>query len=247
MGDGEFQKKCLQAMDDLHGGGRIVLFVSHNLAAIENLCSRAIWIDNGQLREDGSPKDVVASYMATFAESQDQALDLLSVAERRGSGDIRFTRLEWLDSRRQSVNMIRSGETIVARLHYQAVKAVPNVIFRFEIHSQLGTLIAQLHTYNDGFNIPLTSTGEAYIDLEISELNLMPGRYYISLFVETYGGFDHDTLEHCAILDVEHSSRYGLNRGFSGNPVMCLATRWELSPQSGNSAGVPGGARGVTR
>ena len=56
-----------------HGGGRTVLFVCHNLAAIENLCSRAIWIDNGRVREDGSPKDVIGSYMATFADSQDQA------------------------------------------------------------------------------------------------------------------------------------------------------------------------------
>ena len=131
--------------------------------------------------------------------------------------------------------------------YYRAAKLVPDVIFRFEIHSQLGTLLAQVHTYNDGFSIPFAMPGDAYIDLEIPELNLMPGRYHISLFVETYGGIYHDILQHCAILDVEHSSRYGLNRGISGNPVMCLATRWELSPQPGDSAGVPGGARGVTR
>jgi lipopolysaccharide transport system ATP-binding protein len=231
VGDGEFQKKCLQAMDDLHGGGRIVLFVSHNLAAIENLCSRAVWIDNGCLRLDGNPKDVIAAYMATFADSRDQSLDLLAVTERRGSGDVRFTRLEWLTGDRTPAAVIRSGDAVVARLHYRATKAVKDAIFGFEIHSQLGTLIAQLHTYNNGFAIPRLTPGDGYIDLEIPELNLMPGRYHISLFVESYVDLYHDVLQHCATLDVVDSNRYGLNRGISGNPVICLSNRWALGPE----------------
>ena len=53
VGDAAFQKKCITAMQDLRGGGRTVLFVSHNMAAVENLCSRGIWIANGQMRLDG--------------------------------------------------------------------------------------------------------------------------------------------------------------------------------------------------
>jgi len=81
----------------------------------------------------------------------------------------------------------------------------------------------------------MTSPGDGYIDLEIPELNMMPGRYYISLFVETYGNIYHDVLQHCANMNVESSNRYGLNRGISGNPVMCLASRWELNPQPGSA------------
>src|SRR5580698_1896361 len=66
VGDAGFQKKCLNAMEGLQGGGRTVLFVSHNMAAVENLCSRAIWIDGGKVRMDGPAKDVVAAYMASF-------------------------------------------------------------------------------------------------------------------------------------------------------------------------------------
>src|SRR5258707_6915943 len=67
VGDAGFQKKCLNAMEDLRSGGRTVLFVSHNMAAVENLCTRAIWIDDGRLREDGPVQRVIESYMATFA------------------------------------------------------------------------------------------------------------------------------------------------------------------------------------
>src|SRR5216110_435265 len=59
VGDAGFQKKCIKAMEGLQEGGRTVLFVSHNLAAVENLCSRGIWIDAGKIRMDGRAKDVI--------------------------------------------------------------------------------------------------------------------------------------------------------------------------------------------
>src|SRR5437763_9165535 len=52
VGDAGFQKKCLSVMEDLRRGGRTVLFVSHNMAAVENLCSRGIWIDGGRVRRE---------------------------------------------------------------------------------------------------------------------------------------------------------------------------------------------------
>src|SRR5712664_3253537 len=67
VGDAGFQKKCIRAMEGLRNSGRTVLFVSHNLAAVENLCSRGIWIDAGRIRMDGAAKDVIASYMGSFA------------------------------------------------------------------------------------------------------------------------------------------------------------------------------------
>ncbi len=76
VGDVGFQKTCLKTMDDLRRNGRTVIFVSHNLAAVENLCTRAIWIDNGVMREDGDVKKVIGSYMSTFAVAQKAGFDL---------------------------------------------------------------------------------------------------------------------------------------------------------------------------
>src|ERR1700687_351658 len=61
VGDAAFQKKCISAMQDLRGGGRTVLFVSHNMAARENLCSRGIWIANGTIRLDGPTHEAIAA------------------------------------------------------------------------------------------------------------------------------------------------------------------------------------------
>src|SRR5205814_5837200 len=76
VGDAGFQRKCLNAMDGLRSGGRTVLFVSHNMAAVENLCSRCIWIDAGKVVMDGAPRKVIEAYMNTFANAREAMADL---------------------------------------------------------------------------------------------------------------------------------------------------------------------------
>lgn len=66
VGDATFQKKCLGKMGEVATqGGRTVLFVSHNMAAVQSLCNRAIWLHRGQICEDGDPRSVVATYLGT--------------------------------------------------------------------------------------------------------------------------------------------------------------------------------------
>ena len=61
VGDVDFQQKCLRALDDARGATRTVLFVSHNLEAVEQLCRRTIWIDQGTVRRDGPSREVIAA------------------------------------------------------------------------------------------------------------------------------------------------------------------------------------------
>lgn len=66
VGDAAFQKKCLGKMESSsHADGRTILFVSHNMQAIEHLCSRAIWLEKGKLLRDGEARSVVRSYLAS--------------------------------------------------------------------------------------------------------------------------------------------------------------------------------------
>ena len=67
VGDAEFQRKCLGKMRDVASDGRTVVFVSHNLGAIQRLCERALLLEGGRLVADGSPSDVVARYMSAGA------------------------------------------------------------------------------------------------------------------------------------------------------------------------------------
>ena len=65
VGDAEFQNKCMGKMKDVTGKGRTVLFVSHNMSAINRLCDRAIWIDNGRIGMSGTTHDVIESYLSS--------------------------------------------------------------------------------------------------------------------------------------------------------------------------------------
>lgn len=70
VGDASFQKKCLGKMGDVASEGRTVLFVSHNMVAVQNLCSTGMWIDGGIVRHRASADQVVASYLASTQQSR---------------------------------------------------------------------------------------------------------------------------------------------------------------------------------
>lgn len=70
VGDYEFQKKCLGKMQEVSGGGRTVLFVSHNMGAIANLCSKTIWLDHGELVMVGDTREVIMEYLSSASENR---------------------------------------------------------------------------------------------------------------------------------------------------------------------------------
>ncbi len=230
VGDSGFQKKCLQSMGDLRNRGRTVLFVSHNMAAVENLCPRAIWIDGGRVREDGDAKEIIPAYLATFAEAQAGGYDFRHVENRWGSGEIRYTGIELLDLDRKPLGIIRSGDSLVMRLFYRVEKLVPNlVVFGFRVFTDFGTLITDVSTGCTGTFIENLPPGEGYLDVEIDFLNLMPGRYRLSFWLHNDSSVIYDALEHCAVLDVEVSDFYKSGKGITNrNGIMFLPFKWDL-------------------
>jgi len=92
VGDAVFQKKCLTMMGDVAKKGRTVLVVSHNMTAIQSLCNRAIWLDQGKIVEEGSPKQLVYSYLKTSTSTRtEQVWKEISTAP--GNDRVRLRRL----------------------------------------------------------------------------------------------------------------------------------------------------------
>ena len=230
VGDAAFQKKCLDTMEELRSGGRTVVFVSHNMAAVENLCSRCVWIDGGCVREDGDPRTVIQSYMATFADAQQATLDLSTITHRHGSGEARFTRVELLNKERLSQTVTRSGDSLVVRLHYEANQALPHPDFVVRLYSEMGTLITETGTWHHGIDIPKIPQGKGYVELEIDNLNLLPASYYLSLLLAGDGKIIYDGVEHCVKLQVEGSSNiYRSSRTIDSRyGIVYFPQRWHL-------------------
>jgi lipopolysaccharide transport system ATP-binding protein len=229
VGDVEFQKKCLKAMDELRYGGRTVLFVSHNMAAIEHLCSRAIWIDNGQVQQEGDARDVIKAYLTTFAGEAQTRFDFRHLTSRRGSGLVRYTGLELLTRERQPKELLRSGDSLVIRLHYEAKATIPHPHFGLEIYSHLGTMVTSLNTWSTGFDLAALPPGAGYLDLELDFLNLMPSHYHFSLWLESVGPVYYDRLDHCASVNIETADFYGSGRGIDSRfGIVFFPCRWHL-------------------
>jgi len=229
VGDAAFQKKCLNVMNELGGGGRTVLFVSHNMAAIESLCSRALWIENGQLHMDGRPKDVIEAYLATNTDTARLAADFTRIQARRGHGGVKFTKAEFLGSDGEPLKFISSGDALILRLHYEALQQIVSPEFDISIYSTLGILITRFSTAVD-YEISLICPGAGWIDLQIDCLNFLPGRYYLSLTLKTQGPILHDDLEHCLEFEVESSDFYGSGKGISRYyGIVFLPRKWRLT------------------
>jgi lipopolysaccharide transport system ATP-binding protein len=227
VGDAEFQKKCLKAMDDLRTGGRTVLFVSHNMAAIENLCPRAIWIEGGEIRKDGDAKDVIRAYLSMFADAQRSGHDLSRVESRGGNGEVRYTGIEFIDEEGRPNNLVRSGDCVRIRLHFDAREEIQQPHFGVMVYSDMGTLVTTFSTWATGLEVPSIPRGKGRIDLRIDRLNLMPTRYYLTLWVSSMGGVKYDHLDHCAALDVETADPYGTGKGIGRRfGLMYLTGEW---------------------
>jgi homopolymeric O-antigen transport system ATP-binding protein len=228
VGDAAFQKKCLSAMDEMRSGGRTVLFVSHNMAAVENLCSRALWIDNGQIRMDGKAKDVIEAYMASNADASCLAMDLIAVQNRRGNGNIRFTRIEFLNPDAQPLKFISSGHPLILRLYYHAQIQVTRPDFEVGIFTDLGTLVTKFSTWID-HQIESIARGEGFIDMMIDCFSFLPGRYYLSLCLKSQGPTYYDVLDHCLQFEVEASDYYGSGRGmYRYFGIVFFPCKWRL-------------------
>ena len=248
VGDAAFQKKCLSAMQDLRGGGRTVLFVSHNLAAVEHLCSRCIWIDGGEVRMDSESREVIQAYMGTVAGEETVNSDLSAIQDRRGNGDVRYRALEYLSSDREPLRVVRAGDSIVMRFCYHAKTAVPYTSFGFRLYTELGTLITEVGTCHHGIAIPIVEPGDGYLELEIGCLNLLPGRYHMSLWITGVGDVIHDGVEHGVTLEVEDANIYGSGRRFDSRfGILYFPQQWSLSGLNADEASVNAHPLAMTR
>jgi lipopolysaccharide transport system ATP-binding protein len=213
VGDAEFQKKCLESLSDVGQSGRTVLFVSHNLEAVERLCPRTIWIDAGQIRRDGETAEVIGEYLSTVHEVHDGSIDLSDRSPRSGTGEARFTSLEFLDDAGCPKPAVRSGKPLKMRLGFEVLSAIRTPHFGVMIHSSLGTLIAHANTWSSGLEIPLLEEGRGRIDLRFEALDLVPGEYPLSLWIERQGEKQSfDLLEHAVRLTVHARTDEGSAR-----------------------------------
>ncbi len=203
VGDAEFQKKCLKKMGDVASHGRTVLFVSHNMGAVQTLCRRGVLLSNGQVRLFAPIKDVIAEYLKV-----NETLTAMPLSERKdrtGDGRFRFTDIAIQDANGNPAACALTGEGC-----YVVVKIAPpppgtpmlnpldvSVIFR-DIH---GHKLTELATHFVGCS-PATLDAVRELRCYVPRLPLLAGQYRVDLWCGT-SGETQDWILDAATLRVE--------------------------------------------
>jgi lipopolysaccharide transport system ATP-binding protein len=182
VGDAEFQQKCLGKMGEVARSGRTVLFVSHQMAAVQNLCTEALLLEKGKLALRGAVADVIAQYLSGAPELMD-----LSTANRQGSGAIQFTGVTFKDASGAVVRSFTCGPpaTMEIGVRCRATQRAVRVGVGFDDH--LGYRVATLATNLVGPDIPSLDQGDHVVRLTVPRMSLAPGRYGLALFVSAQG------------------------------------------------------------
>ena len=110
VGDVAFQKKCLGKMENISKQGRTVLFVSHNMAAINALCDRVIFLDEGKIMEIGRTADVIAEYLSSIQKFSEQSLR--ERMDRSGTGKARITNISLVSTDGETLEQLLSGQCL---------------------------------------------------------------------------------------------------------------------------------------
>jgi len=185
VGDAAFQKKCLGKMENVAKEGRTVLFVSHNMGAVSNLCSRAIVLSKGSVDFDGSTDDAVQYYYRQFLHSDHKDLGmkphvLYQMTEEEAERlDFCITSVEVLDIELQEKSIIQSWDDIVIRFTYQAARKINRGSVVFSLSTLDGVKLLLLSTEPDG-TFPLSfEEGQGSVDCLIRHLPLAAGEYVV--------------------------------------------------------------------
>ena len=237
VGDAVFQQKCLGKIDEVAHAGRTVLFVSHNAAAIESLCTRGIVLEKGRLVFDGTQSEAIEFHAASRAAA---GTDLAGRADRSGSGEVRITGMELRNGRGERVPAARAGEDLEIALHFRRRPgpAFPRIAVQISVATQFG---APVFTHANWLS------GEVFGDLaetgtmicRIPRLPLPVGHFHVGfrLQADIRGRDALDAIENALELHVEAGNFFATGKLPTLQSGVCLVDgAWRVEPGSPNSA-----------
>jgi len=184
VGDAAFQQKCIGKMNDVaKREGRTVLFVSHNMASVQQLCSRAIFLQDGQLVKQGRPADVVDAYLNALGTQQITKENDLTRLPRTGehSQRIRIAACRLLDADNQPATDLKFGEPFSIEVEAEAREAMNNLSFVAGISTSLHQRIVTTMSEEAGLSCSVIPGQRVRARLRIDALPLVPGDYRLTL------------------------------------------------------------------
>jgi lipopolysaccharide transport system ATP-binding protein len=239
VGDAAFQQKCLGKMRDISSQGRTVLFVSHNMAAIETLCTRCMVLSKGRVSFLGNNLEGIRHY---FSESP--------AAHSRfrydpPPGALGKPHIQEVTVESNGI-FSESGYAINAPLEFRVICVLPRPLFHptlgIGINDSNGHRVTTLHSkHAPAFSLPTGVTGTFEAICRIHDLPLTPGSYRIKVSLED-GNASMHTIEDALDLVILSTDFFG-NAGYYGSGNVLCPQAWEVQAMDASAKHMAGGGR----
>lgn len=183
VGDMAFQKKCLGKMDEVAKKGRTVLFVSHNMGAISQLCKKGLVLENGKVKLFSNVQDAIQTYNYTVLIKEDKdlgyAAHILFMTQNLDCNDFTITQIEVLDKEGKPKVIVSTWDDLVFRIYFHCKRYIQRGSVELELRKFDGSKILLLSTQPDA-TLPISfKIGLNVVDCVIEKLPLASGEYII--------------------------------------------------------------------
>jgi lipopolysaccharide transport system ATP-binding protein len=228
VGDSAFQQKCLGKISSVAGDGRTVLFVSHNAAAVENLCRRGIVLNNGKMLFDGTQTEAINFYSQSLSTA---TVSLRDRRDRSGSGDVRIVGVQFRAPDGRELHTLPAGQDVDIHLQFEnhSGKKYPRLGAQLRVATQFeAPVFIQYNSLTGDQFGELTTSGS--IVCRIKKLPLAPTTYRLSANLSAEGNRDQlDVLANAAEFTVDGGDFFGTGELPSVGYGVCLVhAEWRL-------------------
>jgi len=226
VGDAEFQKKAVGKMQDVsRQEGRTVLFVSHNMAAVSNLCKRGLVLQNGKLHFDGGVEEAISFYLSSN-ENSNGSSGLSERLDRKGSGLLKITEVNFKDSETGSIlPILRSGQNINIEINYKTeLKLGEDIAFGISVFNKEGSHLFSCRSDIVESRITVGEELKSYCIIE--DFPLAPGNYKYNL-VAYHKNIPADHIIDAGIIEVESGDFFRTGKlPASGRAGVLIKFKW---------------------
>ena len=225
VGDAEFQKKCLGKMSEIAEGGRTVLFVSHNLGALSNICQKGIVLNGGKIAYIDTIDKSINNYLQSSNANCNNEISLINRPKRTESTKHSITHLS-IDLEN---GVAYYGKPLIFRIGFDFINTVFAPQFVASFHTLTGIKIFTVNSQWQKNNFAECVFGKGNVTCTIDSLPLLPGSYSISLRLWTVGE-KIDEVENAITFRVEWSNPTERQYNFSSDTgTIYVGAEWHLS------------------
>ena len=223
VGDVAFQRKCLGKMDDVAQAGRTVVFVSHNMSILQQLCERGIFLQQGVVHTDGTITEAVDAYLQTLEQAK--GLDLSQRTDRKGEGKVRLVGAEVINSGSGTSSLLKTGHPARFICHVDGL--LPGMACSIYLYDHAGQPITQFKSTVRGPEDSYNPKKDLKFVCDIDELLLLPGRYRMDISIVGDNKLQ-DHVEAVEIFDVAEGQIGGRPAQATKKFRVLMPHRWAL-------------------